>query len=76
MPFELNFGYHQKVFFKKDTNLYSKFKLVDELLAELQELITVYCKNIYYVQKLQKRAHNKSVKPKSYALGDKVWLNG
>ena len=32
-------------------------------------------KNLYYAQKLQKRANNKGVKPRSYAPNDKVWLN-
>ena len=32
-------------------------------------------KNLYYAQGLQKQAHNKGMKPKSYALDDKVWLN-
>ena len=31
--------------------------------------------NLYHAQELQKRAHNKSVKPRSYAPGDKIWLN-
>ena len=32
-------------------------------------------KNLYYAQELQKRAHDKGVKPRSYAPGKKVWLN-
>ena len=31
--------------------------------------------NPYHTQKLQKQAHNKGVKPKSYVPNDKVWLN-
>ena len=31
--------------------------------------------NFYHAQKLQKRANDKGVKPKSYSPGDKVWLN-
>ena len=31
--------------------------------------------NLHHAQELQKRAHNKEVKPQSYALGDKVWLS-
>ena len=31
--------------------------------------------NLYHAQELQKRAHDKGVKPRSYALGKKVWLN-
>ena len=32
-------------------------------------------KNLHQTQELQKRADNKGIKPKSYAPGDKVWLN-
>ena len=31
--------------------------------------------NLHYAQELQKWAHNKGVKPKSYASDDKVWSN-
>ena len=31
--------------------------------------------NLYHTQKLQKRVHNKGVKPQSYVLSDKVWLS-
>ena len=75
MPFELNYGYHFRLSYKEDIDFYSKSKSVDKLLVKLQELMTVYLKNLNYAQKLQKQAHNKSVKPRSYASGNKVWLN-
>ena len=31
--------------------------------------------NLHHAQELQKQAHNKGVKPWSYALGEKIWLN-
>ena len=31
--------------------------------------------NLYHAQELQKRGHNKGVKPQSYTPGNKVWLN-
>ena len=37
--------------------------------------MAVYGKNLYYTQDLQKQAHNKDIKPRSYALDVKVWLN-
>ena len=37
--------------------------------------MTICQENLYHAQKLQKRAHNKGVKSRSYALVDKVWLN-
>ena len=32
-------------------------------------------KNLHHAQKLQKRVHNKRVKPQNYALSEKVWFN-
>lgn len=32
----------------------------------------IYKKNLYYTQKLQKQAHNKAIKPKSYIPNNKV----
>ena len=74
-PFELNCGYHPRVLYEEDINLRSKSKSADELLGELQKLMTVWQENLYHAQELQKQAYNKGVKPKSYTLGDKVWLN-
>ena len=37
--------------------------------------MTVCQKNIYHAQELQKQAHDKGVKPRSYTPNDKVWLN-
>ena len=35
----------------------------------------VCCLNLLYTKKLQKKAHDKGVKSRSYALGKKIWLN-
>ena len=75
MPFKLNCGYHPRVSFKEDIDLCSRSKTADELLTELQELMTVCRENLHHAQKLQKRAYDKGVNPKSYAPSDKVWLN-
>ena len=74
-PFELNYGYHPWVLYKEDIDPRSESKLADELSAKLQELMIVYQENLHHTQELQKQAHNKGVKPKSYISGDKVWLN-
>ena len=71
-PFELNCSYHLCVFFEKNTDLCFQLKSADELSAELRDLMTICRENLYHAQKLQKQAHNKSVKPKSYKHGDKV----
>ena len=75
MAFELNCGYHPRVSYREDIDPRSKFKLADEILVKLQDLMTVCQKNLYHAQELQKRAYDKGVKPESYTLGDKVWLN-
>ena len=62
-PFELNCDYHPQMSYEEDVDSRSQSKLVDELLAELRELMIVYQKNLYHAQELQKRAHNKGVKP-------------
>ena len=74
-PFELNCGYHPRISFEKDTDPRSRSKSADELSAELRDLMTVCRENLHHAQKLQKRAYNKGVKPRSYAPGEKVWLN-
>lgn len=38
-------------------------------------MMIVYQKNLYYTQKVQKKAQNIDVKPQSYTLIDKVWSN-
>ena len=75
MPFKLNCGYHLQVSYKKNINPRFKSKSADKLLAKLQELMTICRKNLCHTQELQKRAHDKSVKPRSYAPGNKDWLN-
>ena len=74
-PFELNYGYHPRMSYEEDVDPCSKSKSADELSAELRELMIVCRDNLHHAQELQKRAHDKGVKPKSYAPGDKVWLN-
>ena len=75
IPFELNCGYHPRVFFEKNTNPCPQLKSTDKLSAELWDLITICRENLHHGQEFQKQAHNKDVKPRSYASGDKVWLN-
>ena len=73
--FKLNYKYYFYVSYEKDFNSCSKSKTVKKLSFELRELISVYQQNLHYAQKYLKQAHNKSVKSRSYASGDKVWLN-
>ena len=74
-PFKRNCGYYPRVSYKEDLDPRSKLRIVEELSSELQELITVCQQNFHHAQERQKQAHNKGVKPQSYASGDKVWLS-
>ena len=73
--FELNCGYYPRMSYKEEVEFSSKAKLAAELSAELRELMIVCRENIYHTQKLQKTAHDKGLKPRSYAFGNKIWLN-
>ena len=75
MPFELNCGYHPRMSYKENVDPRSQSKLADELSAELRELMIVCQENLHHAQELQKRAHDKGVKPQSYVPGEKIWLN-
>ena len=75
-PFELNCGYHLHVSYEQDIDLRSKSNLADNLANNLRELMTMCRKNLQHAQNLQKQAHNKGTKPKSYVPGNKVWFNG
>ena len=74
-PFELNCGYHRRVSYKEDFNPRSKSRTAEELSSKLRELMTVYQQNLHYAKEFQKRAHDKGVKPESYAPDEKVWLS-
>ena len=74
-PFELNCGYHPRVSYEEDLDPRSKLRTAEELSSELWELMTVCQQNLHHAQVLQKRVHNKGVKPRSYAPGDKIWLS-
>ena len=73
--FELNCDYHPRILYKEDVDSRSQSKSADELSAELKKLIIVCQENLHHAQKLQKRAHDKGVKPWSYAPSEKIWLN-
>ena len=72
MLFELNFGYYLQVFYEEDIDFYSKFNLANKLLAELTELIIVYCKSLYYTQKPQNQVHKNGTKARSYIPSNKI----
>ena len=73
--FKLNYGYHPQVSFKNNVDLHSKSCSANKLAKKLRELIDICQQNLFYAQKLQKKAYDKDVKPQSYALKEKIWLN-
>ena len=74
-PFELNCGYHLRVFYEEDLDLCPKSRTAEKQSSQLRELMTICQQNLHYAQELQKQGHDKEVKPRSYAPGDKVWLS-
>ena len=50
-------------------------KSASELANDLRDFLMTCQQNLLHAQELQKRAHDKGVKPRSYAPGKKVWLN-
>ncbi len=54
---------------------HSRSRSANELAKKLRELMQVCCQNLLHTQELQKKAHDKGVKSRSYASGEKVWLN-
>ena len=72
MPFELNCGYHPRVFYEENVDPYSRSKVADELTEELRDLMAACRENLQHTQELQKRAHDKRTKPRSYAPSEKV----
>ena len=75
IPFELNCRYHLRISYKEDVNSRSRSKAADKLTEELKNLLAACRENVQHVQELQKKAHNKRTKPRSYATGEKVWLS-
>ncbi len=75
IPFELNCGYHPRVFFEEDVDSRSRSRSINELAKELKKLIEVCYQNFFHAQELQKKAHNKGTKSRNYAPDKKFWLN-
>ena len=48
MPFELNYGYYPRISYEENVDPRCQSKLVDELSAELRELMIVCQKNFYH----------------------------
>ena len=75
MVFKPNCGYYSRVLYKVDIDFQSKSKAPDKLWAKLRKLMIICWENLHHAQELQTQAHNKGVKPWSYAFGDNILLN-
>lgn len=75
MPFKPNCRYHPLIFFWEDIYFSSRPKVAIMLTEDLTNIVVVYQKKLANAQKLQKWTSNKATKPRSYVLGEKVWLN-
>ena len=57
--FELNYGYHPRMLYKKEVDSRSKFKSADKLPAELKELMIVCQKNLHHIQNFKSKPTRK-----------------
>lgn len=73
-PFELNCGYHPRVSYDDELDPRSRSKAAGVEAKVLKELLTECKKNLRDAQESQARYHNKSVKERTYAPGETVWL--
>ena len=62
-PFELNYDYHPQILYEKNVNPRFKSRSADKLSTQLRELMIVYQENLHHAQELQKRVHDKGIKP-------------
>ena len=75
MPFKFNCGCHPQVSFKNNVNSRFKSRFANKQAKELREQMNICQQNLFYAQELQKKVYDKGVKPRSYVLREKVWLN-
>ena len=73
--FEPNCKYNPRVSYKENVDLHSRSKTAKKLTKELRNLMAACRENLQHAQELQKRAHDKGTKPRSYAPSEKIWLN-
>ena len=72
MLFKVNCRYYLYFSYKEDIDAHSRSKAANELTEKLRDLIATYRKNLQHVLELQKQAHNKGTKPRSYAPNKKI----
>ena len=75
MLLKLNCGFYLQVFFKDDIKLCSGARFANKLAKEIKEPIDICQQNLLHAQKLEEKAYDQGVMTRSYAPGEKVWLN-
>ena len=61
--FELNCDFYPRVSFEDDVDPHFRSRSADKLAKELKELMNICQQNLLHAQELQKKAHDKGVKP-------------
>ena len=70
--FEFNYSYYPKVLFEENINFCLRYCFVEKLARKLRKPIEICYQNLFHIQELQKKAHNKRIKSSSYTLGKKI----
>ena len=70
--FKLNCKFYLRVFFKKNIGFDLKSCFTNKQAKKLRELIKVYCQNLFYAWKLQKKTYDKRIKSHSYISDKKI----
>ena len=73
-PSELNCGFHSRASYEAELDPRSRSRAAGIEANALKELLTVYKNNLRDAQELEARYHHKSVKKRTYAPGETVWL--
>lgn len=74
-PFEANIGYHPRMSYEDNRDPRSKSKAAEAQAEDLRDLLVELRNNLLKAQENQAKYHNKTVKERCYAPGEKVWLN-
>lgn len=63
--FKFNYNYNFYILQKEDFNFYLKLKLIDKQMVKLKDLMTLYKKKFYHIQKLQKQVDVQYIRSKN-----------
>lgn len=75
-PFEANLGYSPRMSWEEDPDPKSRAKTALNDVQELRQLTAVLQETLKQAQSDQARFKDKRSKPRTYKIGEKVFLNG